>query len=125
VADSAHDLAAICSAFRIGVATVDTLRGALDTTTLFAVRHTKPRVMACELSGQGRWMVAFTSLPYLARFATSSASGDGGPVEWLSSNGADLISLLPADVGLLIDPGQEYAVALPPTWLRPEPENNL
>jgi len=75
-------------------------------------------------------VVAFTSLPYLARFATSSASGDGGPVEWLSSNGADLIGLLPTDVGLLIDPGQEHAVALPPTWLpttwlRPERGNNL
>jgi hypothetical protein len=50
--------------------------------------------------------------------AVREDTGEG--VDYFSTTGADLIdNLLPTGVGLLIDPDDEHALALPPDWLTP------
>jgi len=114
----AGNFATVSRAFGCGAASVDALRNVLDSMTVFALRPATPGVVVCEVPDFGRWVAAFTSLRCLAWFTTKGGTVETGPVEWLSTSGADLIELLPAGVGMLIDPGQDHAVALRPEWLR-------
>jgi hypothetical protein len=112
------DFATASHAFRAGTLSLDVLRAALDRTTIYTLRPktARPGVLAVDVRDGGRWVVACTSLRGLTEFA--AARGETA-VEWLSTTGADLIQQLPPRVGLLLEPGTDHAVALPPVWLHP------
>ncbi|WP_258342228.1 SseB family protein [Saccharopolyspora gregorii] len=72
------------------------------------VRRTQDRVgvMAAELPGKGRWVLAFSSLARLARHS--------GDVSWLSTTGADLLDQLPRGLGVLVDVDDPHGLPLLP-----------
>ena len=109
-ADNGSDLVAACAGFRAGTASVDSLRSAVMKANLYLARPIRPGVFVTDIPGHGCWAQAFSSLGRLAE-ATDS------PGEWYCTSGLDLIGLLPAEVGLLIDPNNKNAVALQPAWL--------
>ena len=104
------DLAAACLAFRSGETCVDSLLAEISRARLYLHRPGCPGVLVTGLPDGRVWACVFSSLPRLA------AAPVGG-AEWYRTVGRDLLQQLPADVGLLIDPGDAHAVALPPDWL--------
>ncbi|MCA1278981.1 SseB family protein [Saccharopolyspora sp. 7B] len=63
-------------------------------------------VMAAELPGRGRWVLAFSSLARLAHHS--------GDVPWLSTTGADLLDQLPRALGVLVDVDDPHGLPLLP-----------
>lgn len=68
-----------------------------------------PGLLAVGEPGSGHVPV-FTSLDQLARYA--------GECDWLRTTGADLLALMSEGYGLLIDPGSDHCIVLPPDALR-------
>ena len=69
-----------------------------------------PGLVAAGEPGRDGHVLVFTSLEQLARHA--------GECDWLSTTGADLLALLPAGYGVLVDPASDRPLALPATALR-------
>lgn len=63
-------------------------------------------VMTADLPDRGRWVLAFSTLPRLARYASG--------VPWLSTSGSDLLDQLPPGVGVLLDVEDAHGLPLLP-----------
>jgi hypothetical protein len=74
--------------------------------TVFAVRPERPGFMVAAIPDMGRWVRVYSRLDYLGYHE--------GPVNWMSLLGADVLNLLPADVGLVLDTHLPHATAIPP-----------
>ncbi|MCA1278267.1 SseB family protein [Saccharopolyspora sp. 7B] len=63
------------------------------------------------------WLPVFTSLDHLAAFAVASGRGNQ-PCTYGTLSGAEVLdavlSALPPGTGLVLDPGAEHVLALPP-----------
>lgn len=66
--------------------------------------------LRCRRARKGRWVVAFSSAERLGRYA--------GNCECFSTSGADLLGLLPDDIGVLLDPQDPHAAPVPPKVAR-------
>jgi hypothetical protein len=113
--EAGFELAVAAMGFRNGVTTVAQLVAVVDRTVLYAVRPELPGLLVFTAADDSWWLLAFSDITGLARFATSRC--DVGPLDWISTTGADLIDQLPPHVGLVVDPGEGHAIALPPEWL--------
>lgn len=67
---------------------------------VYVRRPGNPGVFVTQVPGQGRWTLAFSSLERLAAHA--------GGCEYVSMPGADLLGLVPAGVGVMVDPADEH-----------------
>ena len=96
-----------------------------------AERAQRPGFLAVGTPGAG-YVPVFTSLAALARYAATSPERHPDGVDWLSTTGDDLLSLLPAGYGLLVDAASDHAVYLearavrrrPVLVVRPRPEQS-
>jgi len=102
---SEPELAIACVGLRAGWLTPATFFEAFASATVYCQRPGQPGVMVGSVTGQGDWVPVFSSLERLGRFA--------GECDWQSTTGADLQSLLPAGVGMVLDVQDPHVVAVP------------
>lgn len=99
-----------------GDASLQELLDAWLTATVYCSRPQRPGVLVAEVDG-GQVVGVCTSLEALARFA-----GEG---DWFSTTGADLLSQLPAEVDIVLDPAGPHPLRLRPSALRARPRLRL
>ncbi|MFF4992767.1 SseB family protein [Streptosporangium saharense] len=86
-------------------------REAFNSTRFYCQATERPGTLALGDPGSGVVPV-FTSLDGLTAYLT--ARGETEDARWFSTLGADLLTLLPAGYGLLVDPGTGHATVLTP-----------
>ena len=67
---------------------------------VWAQRTEKPGLLVIDTGSRGRWMPVFSTADRLAAHA-----GDG---YFFSASGAELLSLVPPGIGLMLDPDDEH-----------------
>ncbi len=85
------------------------LREAFVSARLYCQAAERPGTLALGEPGAGVVPV-FTSLDGLTAYVTARGESEGA--RWFSTLGGDLLTLLPAGYGLLIDPGTDHATVL-------------
>lgn len=111
------DLVEAASTFRAGRCSVDELLAAVRVATFVAAAPATPGLLVFSAQDGSDWTAVFSSMEALARHLSSRGQGQQD-VSYLQADGADLLdNLLPAGVGLLIDPGGDHSVVLPASWL--------
>jgi SseB protein N-terminal domain len=90
-----------------------------QTARWYALRSERPGFMAVGKKGAG-YIPIFSSLTELARYAAEFPDNYGDGVDWLSTTGDDLLTMLPKGYGLLVDVASEHAVYLEPDALSPQ-----
>lgn len=73
---------------------------AFETSIIYAQRAPHPGVLVTDVTGRGRWVVAFSRLERLAAHA--------GVCDYLATTGADFLELLPDGVGVMLDPDDQH-----------------
>lgn len=109
--DSGADLQAIAQRWLDGSATSEELLRSFLAATLFLQATEQPGFMAIGEPPEGLVPV-WTTEAELARSLGAAA--------WFSTNGADLLDLLPPGYDLLLDPDGDSALRLRPSALRRE-----
>ncbi|MCZ2525919.1 SseB family protein [Streptomyces sp. HB2AG] len=107
-----RDLPAVVGAAVRGEASAQELLDVWLGATVFCQRPDRPGMWVAETE-DGPVVGVCSSLEELARFA--------GVVEWFSTTGADLLSLLPPGVDIVLDPAGPCPVRLHPGALRARP----
>lgn len=76
--------------------------------TLYLQRPSGPNVqfLTYDMRDEGHWVLAFSSLNRLGRFA--------GECDWIALSGHDLLDNLPAETGVMIDIHDDHRLSLPP-----------
>lgn len=100
-------MVSVCRDVRAGRRDPKAFDAAFAEATVFAQRWIdRPGVMASDITGKGRWVLAFSSYERLVRQV--------GDVPWLSTTGADLLEQLPYGLGVLLDVGDDHGLPLLP-----------
>ena len=105
-------LDAVVLQWRQSLAEIDDVADAFLDATVYCVRTADDQAPGIFVSGSDDRPAAcvFTSL---SRLAEAVARRPGTPREWLSTTGADLMTVLPAGVGVVVDPISATPVMLP------------
>lgn len=109
--DAGHplDLSSAAQAVVQQKASAQELLAALVTSTVYCVRPDRPGVFVAD-TDDGQVVGVCTSLQELARFA--------GECDWFSTDGADLLSQLPAGVDIILDPAGPAPLRISPEALK-------
>ena len=83
-----------------GVLTPEDFHAAFARCVVWSERPGRPGVLVADVAGRGRWTSVFSSLDRLAAHT--------GECDYLSAMGADLLSLVPEGVGIMVDPDDEH-----------------
>jgi hypothetical protein len=78
---------------------------------VYALRTEKPGFVAVGTPGAG-YIPVFSSLDEVARYAVQFPERYGEGIDWLSTTGEDLLTLVPNDYGLVLDVASDHAVRL-------------
>lgn len=81
-----------------------------DAATVYVRRPEHPGFFVAKVADFGRWIAVFSSLDQLGAVV--------GECDWLSTTGADLLAFVPNNVGVMLDPGSDHTVPLPPGFVR-------
>jgi SseB protein N-terminal domain len=87
---------------------------------VYALRRESPGFVAVGPPGAG-YIPIFSSLTELARYGATFPSRYAEGVDWLSTTGEDLLTLLPEGYGLVVNVASEHAVRLDATAIDRQP----
>lgn len=107
-----RDLRAVMNAVVQQEASPHELLAAWLTATVYCARPERPGVFVAD-ADDGQVVGVCTSLEELARFA--------GAGDWFSTTGADLLSQLPPEVDVILDPAGPHPLRISPSALEARP----
>jgi hypothetical protein len=87
---------------------------------VYALRRESPGFVAVGTPGSG-YIPIFSSLQELARYAVTFPSRYAEGVDWLSTTGDDLLTLVPEGYGLVVNVASDNAVRLDATAIDRKP----
>ena len=105
------DLTAIVAAFSDGRLSAKEFTDRFMVGRWYAMRAEDPGFLAVGPPGAG-YVPIFSSLAELGDYAAAFPDRHGGGIDWLTTVGDDLLSLLPQGYGLVVDVAGSHAVYL-------------
>ncbi|MFI0467190.1 SseB family protein [Saccharopolyspora sp. 5N102] len=106
VGDGEPELVVVAREVCAGQRPLKAFYAAFAQAVVFAQRPEKPGVFVTDIGRRGRWTLAFSSSERLAARA--------GECDYMSMPGADFLELVPAGVGVMVDPDDEHRLPLQP-----------
>jgi hypothetical protein len=94
-----------------GDLTAEELSDRFVASRVYALRTERPGFVAVGTPGAG-YIPVFSSLEEVARYAVQFPERYAEGVDWLSTTGEDLLSLVPKGYGLVLDVASDHAVGL-------------
>jgi hypothetical protein len=106
-----EDLGDAVERFAAGDLTGEELTDRFLANRVYALRTESPGFVAVGTPGSG-YIPVFSSLDEVARYAVQFPERYGDGVDWLSTTGEDLLTLVPRNYGLMLDVASDHAVRL-------------
>ncbi|MGH9119796.1 MAG: SseB family protein [Acidimicrobiales bacterium] len=107
----ADDLTTVVAAFADGRLSAEEFTEHFMVGRWFAIRSDDPGFIAVGPPGAG-YVPIFSSLAELGDYAAAVPDRSAGGVDWLTTVGDDLLSLIPRGYGLVVDVASAHAVYL-------------
>jgi hypothetical protein len=101
------DLATVARHFRAGEVQPMAFVACFKVSRVYVFRPAQPGFMVAKVGDMGRWVRVYSSADRLLELE--------GDVRWMAMLGVVAMKLVPADVGLVLDPHLPHSVAVPPS----------
>jgi type III secretion system (T3SS) SseB-like protein len=114
------DLGDAVERFAAGDLGADVLTERFLVTRVYALRTERPGFVAVGTPGSG-YIPIFSTLAEVWRYTAQFPERYSDGVDWLSSTGEDLLTLVPKGYGLVLDVASDHAVRLEATGIQRRP----